>query len=158
MHLNLGSILAGSAELHPERVVLRQGERALRYAELDRAARGVATALRARGIAPGERVALLIPNVAEFTNAYFGILYAGCTVVPLNVLLSAPEVEYHLKDSRARLLIAHPLFDAPARAGAQAAGVPVVSSAGTGEGTLAELAAEDPQPALHPTVATDTAV
>ena len=158
MHLNLGSILAGSADLYPERVALRQGERALRYAELDRAARGVATALRARGMAPGEAVALLIPNVAEFTIAYFGILYAGCTVVPLNVLLSAPEVEYHLKDSRARLLIAHPLFDAPARAGAQAAGVPVISSAGTGENTLAELAAEDPQPALHPTVATDTAV
>ena len=158
MHLNLGSILAGSADLYPERVALRQGERALRYAELDRAARGVATALRARGMAPGEAVALLIPNVAEFTIAYFGILYAGCTVVPLNVLLSAPEVEYHLKDSRARLLIAHPLFDAPARAGAQAAGVPVVSSAGTGEATLAELAAEDALPALHPTAATDTAV
>jgi len=158
VHLNLGSILAGSADLYPERVALRQGERALRYAELDRAARGVATALRARGMAPGEAVALLIPNVAEFTIAYFGILYAGCTVVPLNVLLSAPEVEYHLKDSRARLLIAHPLFDAPARAGAQAAGVPVVSSAGTGEATLAELAAEDALPALHPTAATDTAV
>ena len=158
MHLNLGSILAGSADLHPERVVLRQGERALRYAELDRAARGVATALRERGVAPGESVALLIPNVAEFTIAYFGILYAGCTVVPLNVLLAAPEVEYHLKDSRARLLIAHPLFDPPARAGAQAAGVPVVSSAGEGRDTLAGLAAEDALPALHPTAATDTAV
>jgi long-chain acyl-CoA synthetase len=158
MHLNLGSILAGSADLHPERVAIRQGERALRYEELDRAARGVATALRARGIAPGESVAVLVPNVAEFSIAYFGILYAGCTVVPLNVLLSAPEVEYHLKDSRARLLIAHPLFEAPARAGAQAAGVPVVAAAGTGPDTLAELAAEDPQPALHPTAATDTAV
>jgi long-chain acyl-CoA synthetase len=158
MHLNLGSILAGSADLHPERVALRQGERALRYAELDRAARGVATALRARGIAPGETVALLIPNVAEFTLAYFGILYAGCTVVPLNVLLSAPEVEYHLKDSRARLLIAHPLFERPARVGAQAAGVDVVLTAGAGAGTLAELADADPLPALHPTAATDTAV
>jgi len=158
MHLNLGSILAGSADLHPERVALRQGERALRYDELDRAARGVATALRARGIAPGESVALLVPNVAEFTIAYFGILYAGCTVVPLNVLLSAPEVEYHLKDSRARLLIAHPLFERPARVGAQAAGVDVVLSAGPGAGTLAELADAEPLPALHTTAATDTAV
>jgi long-chain acyl-CoA synthetase len=158
MHLNLGSILAGSADLHPERVALREASRALRYGELDRAARGVATALRARGIAPGESVALLVPNVAEFTIAYFGILYAGCTVVPLNVLLSAPEVEYHLKDSRARLLIAHPLFDGPARAGAEAARVPLVVAAGTGAGSLAELAASDPLPALHPTAATDTAV
>ncbi|HXK24522.1 MAG TPA: long-chain fatty acid--CoA ligase [Myxococcota bacterium] len=155
MHLNLGSILAGSADLHPERIAVRLGDRVLRYGELDRAARGVATSLRARGIAPGDSVALLVPNVPEFTIAYFGILYAGCRVVPLNVLLSAPEVEYHLKDSRARLLIAHPLFEAPANAGAQAARVPVAVASEAGIG---ELAAADPIASLHPTVATDTAV
>jgi long-chain acyl-CoA synthetase len=158
MHLNLGCILSGSAELRPERVALRLGERAIRFAELDRAARGVATALRARGIAPGESVALLIPNLPEFTIAYFGILYAGCSVVPLNVLLSAPEVEYHLKDSRAKLLIAHPWFEAPARAGATAAGVPLIRADGEGPGTLAQLAGAEPIAALHPTLATDTAV
>src|SRR5262245_59354969 len=151
MHLNLGSILAGSADLHPERIAVRHGERALRYGELDRAARGVAASLHVRGIEPGESVAVLVPNVPEFTIAYFGILYAGCKVVPLNVLLSAPEVEYHLKDSRARLMIAHPLFEAPARAGATAAGVPLVSAHGEGDGTLAQLAAAEPIAALHPT-------
>ena len=158
MHLNLGCILASSALEHPERVAIRLGPRALRYAELDRAARGVAAALRARGIQPGEAVALLIPNVPEFSIAYFGILYAGCTVVPLNVLLSPPEVDYHLRDSRARLLIAHPLFEAPARTGAGAAGVDVVWSDGAGAGTLGELAATAPADALHATLATDTAV
>jgi len=158
MHLNLGSILAGSADLHPERIAVRLGERALRYGELDRAARGVAASLQARGIEPGESVALLVPNVPEFSIAYFGILYAGCRVVPLNVLLSALEVEYHLKDSRARLLIAHPVFEATARAGAQAAGVPVVLASGAGADTLSELAAADPIAALHATEATDTAV
>jgi long-chain acyl-CoA synthetase len=158
MHLNLASILQGSAEARPDHVAVRCGERALRYAELDRAARGVATALRERGIAPGESVAILVPNLPEFSIAYFGILYAGCTVVPLNVLLSAPEVEYHLKDSRARLLVAHPLFGDPARAGAAAAGVDLVWAAGEGAGTLAELAAAEPWASPHPTLATDTAV
>ena len=158
MWANLGSILAGSAEAVPDRVVLRLGERALTYRELDRAARGVATALRERGIAPGDRVALLVPNVPEFSIAYFGILYAGASVVPLNVLLSAPEVTYHLQDSGAKLLFAHPFFDAPARAGAAGAGVPVVVAGGDAAGSLAAMAQAKPVAALHPTQATDTAV
>ena len=77
MALNLGTILQAGAAEHPDRPVLRLGERTMSYAELDRAARGVATSLRDRGIQPGDTVALLIPNVPEFTIAYFGILYAG---------------------------------------------------------------------------------
>jgi long-chain acyl-CoA synthetase len=158
MHLNLGTILQTGCEARPEHVALRLHDRVLRYHELDRAARGVATSLRERGLLPGERVALLIPNVPEFTIAYFGTLYAGCTVVPLNVLLTAPEVRYHLVDSGATLLVAHPLFETPAREGARAAGVPVVRAEGAGEGTLAELAAAEPVAALHPTTGSDTAV
>ena len=114
MHLNLGSILSATSSATPDRVALRLGEQAQTYAELDRAARGIATSLRARGVEPGQKVAILIPNLPEFTQTYFGILYAGCTVVPLNVLLSAPEVQYHLEDSGAVLLVAHPLFEARA--------------------------------------------
>jgi long-chain acyl-CoA synthetase len=158
MHVNLGTILQASCEARPDHVAVRHDARALSYRELDRAARGVASALRERGIGPGERVALMIPNVPEFTLAYFGVLYAGATVVPLNVLLSAPEVRYHLEDSGAKLLVAHPLFDAPARAGAEAAGVPLVAAAGTGPETLAGLAAAPPARALHATDANDTAV
>ncbi len=158
MHLNLGSILQATTALRPDHVALRLGEQAQSYAELDRAARGIATSLHARGIEPGSAVAILIPNLPEFTQAYFGILYAGCTVVPLNVLLSAPEVQYHLEDSRARLLFAHPLFEAPAVAGAAAAGVPVVWAAGAGGETIASLASALPLEALHATLPTDTAV
>ncbi len=158
MQLNLGSILRGTAFERPDHPALRLEDRRIPYAELDRAAAGIAASLRARGIAPGDRVALLVPNVPEFTLAYFGILYAGCTVVPLNVLLSAPEVTYHLEDSGARLLVAHPLFAEPAREGAGAAGVEVVwSQAQDGEG-LEALAAAEPLPCPHPTLATDTAV
>jgi long-chain acyl-CoA synthetase len=156
--LNLGSILHASADEHPTHPAIRLGEHTVSYAELDRAARSVATSLRARGIEPGETVAILVPNVPEFTIAYFGILYAGCTVVPLNVLLSAPEVTYHLEDSRARLLFAHPFFGDPVREGASRAGVPVVWVGGEGPDTVEAMASAEPMPALHPTSAADTAV
>ena len=55
---------------------------------------------------PGQVVALQLPNVPLFLTAYFGALKAGTAVLPLNPLLQAPEIEYHLTDSSARLLIA----------------------------------------------------
>jgi long-chain acyl-CoA synthetase len=158
MHLNLGSILQGSTDLRGSHAALKLGDRTLSYAELDRAARGIASGLRARGIEPGAKVAILVPNLPEFTMAYFGILYAGCTVVPLNVLLSGPEVQYHLEDSEASLLIAHRLFAEPAQAGAAAAGVEIVWAEEGGDDSLAGLAASPPLPDLHATLATDTAV
>jgi long-chain acyl-CoA synthetase len=158
MSLNLGTILQASAAERPDKVVLRLHDAALSYGQLDRAARGVAASLRARGIGPGERVAIMVPNVPEFTIAYFGILYAGCTVVPLNVLLSPPEVTYHLEDSGASLLFAHPFFGDPAQKGAIGAGVPLVWAGGAEEENLAQLAAAEPSGGPHPTGADDTAV
>ena len=160
MALNLGTVLRASAAARPEHPALRLDDRVVTYRELDRAARGVAQSLRDRGLAPGSQVALMIPNVPEFSMAYFGILYAGCTVVPLNVLLTAPEVTYHLQDSEARLLFAHPLFQDPARTGAEAAGVPVVWAGGDVPGgeRFASFIAAAPAGGLHPTGADETAV
>ena len=75
---------------------------------------------------------------------YFGILYAGCTVVPLNVLLSAPEVSYHLEDSDARLLIAHATFGDAASRGAAEAGVEVVWAGAEGTDGIASMASAAP--------------
>jgi long-chain acyl-CoA synthetase len=158
MHLNLGSILQAAAAARPDHPVVRLNEQVLCYRELDRAARGMAASLRERGIAPGDKVALLIPNVPEFTIGYFGILYAGCIAVPLNVLLAGPEVAYHLEDSDARLLLAHPFFSDPAVEGAAGAGVPVVWAGGEGDDTVRAMAAADPIDRLHATLASDTAV
>ncbi len=96
MELNLGVILRESASTRPDQIAVRLNERALSYAEVDRDARVIATGLRELGIEPGQTVAVLIPNVPEFTTVYFGILYAGCTVVPINVLLTEHEITYHL--------------------------------------------------------------
>ncbi len=159
MYLNLGTILLASANEKPDDLVIRADDREICYGELDRAARGVATSLRDRGIQPGDKVALLVPNVPEFTIAYFGILYAGATIVPINVLAAAPEVRYFLEDSGARLLIVHPLFEAPGREGAKEASVPVVIATSEREGeTLGEMAGAEPVDQPHPTSPRDTAV
>jgi long-chain acyl-CoA synthetase len=162
MHLNLGSILSANANEKPDATVLRAGELELSYGELDRAARGVAASLRARGIQPGDKVSLLIPNVPEFPIAYFGVLYAGATVVPINILAAAPEVTYFLEDSGSRLLIVHPLFEEPGRKGAAPLSVPVVIAGGEDgeddEDTVAAMAKADPIDGPHPTSPQDTAV
>jgi len=158
MNLNLGAILQASAECRPDHPAIRFNERTVSYAELDRAARGVAKSLRDRGLDAGDKVAILVPNLPEFTITYFGILYAGCTVVPLNVLLASPEVRYHLEDSEAALLFAHPLFEASAKAGAAEAGVPVIWVREAGDDTVAAFAGAEPVAALHPTSPVDTAV
>ncbi|MDG2048547.1 MAG: long-chain fatty acid--CoA ligase [Myxococcota bacterium] len=157
MSLNLATILQASRLDVPDQIVIRD-ESEMTYGELARQAAGVGAALQARGIQPGEPVALLVPNVREFTIAYFGILYAGAAVVPINVLAAAPEVAYFLRDSGARLLIAHPLFEAAARGGASEQGVPVILAGGQGEGTLSELANHEPLAHPHSTSAEDTAV
>ncbi|MBW2373516.1 MAG: AMP-binding protein, partial [Deltaproteobacteria bacterium] len=81
MSLNLGSILMGSASERADHPAVVLGDQKLSYAELDRAARGFATSLRDRGVLPGQQVAIMVPNLPDFTIAYFGILYACCTIV-----------------------------------------------------------------------------
>ena len=72
------------------------------YAEVDAVANMVANLLVSKGIQPGDKVALSCPNLPYFSLVYWGILKAGATVVPLNVLLKGREVTYHLDDSDAK--------------------------------------------------------
>jgi long-chain acyl-CoA synthetase len=104
--VNLATILIDTARLHPRREALRSGGRRVGYAELDRAGAHVALRLCAEGIRPGDRVALMVPNVPEFVAAYYGILRAGAIVVPLDVDLKRDEVRAALADAGAALLIA----------------------------------------------------
>ncbi|WP_110208826.1 long-chain-fatty-acid--CoA ligase [Nocardioides daejeonensis] len=100
--LNLASLLEGSAEKYPTRDAVVLGDVRLNYAQVNGAANQVANLLVSRGIKPGDKVALSCPNLPFFTVVYYGILKAGATVVPLNVLLKGREVAYHLNDSDAK--------------------------------------------------------
>ncbi|MGI5461198.1 long-chain-fatty-acid--CoA ligase [Streptomyces sp. CA-249302] len=103
---NLAELLESSAARFPDRTAIVFGCSRLSYAQLHESACQVANLLAARGIRPGDKVALSMPNLPYFPIAYYGILKAGGTVVPLNVLLKAREVAYHLRDSDARAYIA----------------------------------------------------
>jgi long-chain acyl-CoA synthetase len=117
MSLNLATLLRQSARRYPTKTALILGETRIDYATLHGMACKFAGALKGLGVHPGQHVALLLPNVPHFTVAYFGILYAGATVVPLNVLLTADEIAYHLTDSDAVALVAWEGFAEQALAG-----------------------------------------
>src|SRR6478736_5152245 len=84
---NLATLLEDGATSYPDRTAVILGDTRLSYAEVD---------------SFGDMVALTCPNLPYFTVVYYGILKAGATVVPLNVLLKAREVAYHLGDSDAK--------------------------------------------------------
>ncbi|OXM63407.1 MULTISPECIES: long-chain-fatty-acid--CoA ligase [Amycolatopsis] len=107
MSFNLAIMLRESATATPGKDFLRFPSGAMTYAEVDERSGRVAVALREQGLRPGDKVAVQLANVPEFVIAYFGILKAGLTMVPLNPLLKAAEIAYHLDDSDSRMIIAH---------------------------------------------------
>src|SRR6266702_4686856 len=117
--VNLASNLADMASRRADGVGLRVGEIETTYKELDQAAARVAGLLHDRGLKSGDRVGIMLPNVAEFAVVYYGVLRAGGVVVPMNPLLKKREVAYYLADSGARLIFAWHAFSDEARAGAE---------------------------------------
>ena len=104
--VNLASNLTQTVGRHADRPAVRLGEAAMTFRELDEASARVAGQLRARGLAVGDRVAIMLPNLPAFAVIYYGVLRAGGVVVPMNPLLKAREVAYYLGDSGARLIFA----------------------------------------------------
>ncbi len=99
--LNVAHFLDRTVRLTPDRAAVICGPTRLTYKLLDVKAGMVAAGLRAKGIGRGDRVVLSCPNVPDFAVVYFGILKAGATVVPLNVLLKPAEIAFHLRDAEA---------------------------------------------------------
>src|SRR4051794_11422993 len=117
--MNLASNIARSARTHPDRAALRLGDDTVSYRELDQDSARVAGTLHDRGVKPGDRVGIMLPNTPGFALVYFGVLRAGAVVVPMNPLLKAREIGYYLGDSGARLMFGWQAFPAEARAGAE---------------------------------------
>ncbi|MEU5404214.1 long-chain fatty acid--CoA ligase [Streptomyces sp. NPDC005963] len=127
MPLSVAAVLAESALRRPEHPAIVFDTRKITYRELWDGARRYAAVLRDRGIGPGDKVALLLPNTPHFPLSYFGVLALGATAVPIHALLRADEISYVLKDSGAAALIcAASLLDEGGKA-AEAAGTPVLT-------------------------------
>jgi len=139
MSFNLAVILSESARRTPEHPVAVFDGGRLTYRQLDQASDRLAANLVAAGIGPGDRVALQLPNIPQFLISYFGILKAGAVVVPLNVLLRAPEIAYHLEDSGALILITWEGVLAEAAKGAEAAGLDTIFAVGHAAGAAGAM-------------------
>jgi long-chain acyl-CoA synthetase len=133
--MNLASSVVRSAEAEPDRSVLRLGNDTVSFRDLDQESAWVAGLLHDRGVKPGDRVGVMLPNVPQFAIAYYGVLRAGGVVVPMNPLLKAREVRYYLDDSGARVVFAWHDFASEARGGAEPASADavVVGPLGFGE-------------------------
>ncbi|OIH94636.1 long-chain fatty acid--CoA ligase [Curtobacterium sp. MCBA15_001] len=124
---SVAAILAESATRFPDDVALIVGDRRTTYAELWAETLAYAGALRAKGVTEGSRVAMLIPNVADFPRVYYATLALGAVAVPVHALLKQREIEYVLRDSDATLLVCAAPLLAEGAAGAALAGVGVVT-------------------------------
>jgi benzoate-CoA ligase len=88
-----------------EKPAILCGQRAVTYRGLCEGVNRLGNALKELGVRMEERVAILLPDSPEFAFAFFGAMKIGAVAIPLNTLLTAPEYEYLLNDSRARELI-----------------------------------------------------
>jgi long-chain acyl-CoA synthetase len=127
MNANLSRILIEAVEKHPDRPALKLDDAEITYRQLDEATARVAGLLRGKGVQPGDRVGIMLPNVPYFAVAYYGVLRAGGVVVPMNVLLKGREVTFYLSDPEAKVLFAWHGFEDAAREGADEAGADLVT-------------------------------
>jgi long-chain acyl-CoA synthetase len=163
MSFNLAVMLRESRNVHPDKPLCHIAEQTFSYAQVDEISGRIATSLRNLGVGRGDKVAVQLPNVPHFLFAYFAILKAGAVMVPLNPLLRAPEVGYHVHDSDSRLLITFETFADEAVKGAGDLPTYVVNLPGNDqrpEGTrhFDELYFADDTGDIEPTNADDTAV
>ena len=156
MAQNLASLLTESAKRAADAPAIRLGEYELTYGRLDDASARMATLLREKGLQQGDRVGVFLPNVPPFPIAYYGVLRAGGTVVPMNVLLKRREIAFYLEDSGAKIILAWHGFEEEARAGAEDAGAELIEV--EPESFTRLLGGVDPSPGVAEVSDDDTAV
>ncbi|NJP31839.1 long-chain-fatty-acid--CoA ligase [Micromonospora thermarum] len=166
MSFNLATILREPRREHPDKPLCHVNDLTFSYAQVDELSGRVAASLLRLGLRRGDKVAVQLPNLPQFLFTYFGILKAGMVMVPLNPLLRAGEVAYHLTDSDTKVFVTFELFaEEAAKGAAEVEGVTtyVVNLPGSDrrpEGTRSydELFRAEDTGDIEPTQADDTAV
>ena len=123
---NLATIATETAERIPDGIAYKLDDTEVNWQAVDEGSARVAGLLKEKGFEPGDRVGVMLPNVPYFPIAYYGILRAGGTVVPMNVLLKGREVKFYLEDPGAKLVFAWHDFAEAAEKGAEEAGAEVI--------------------------------
>jgi long-chain acyl-CoA synthetase len=125
--LSIASILAETARRSPERDALYFMGQTTTYGDLWDQTRAYAGALAARGIGPGSRVAMIVPNVPDFARVYYATLALGAVVIPVHLLFRSDEIEFVLTDAAADVVVVAAPMLAEAAPAAAKAGVPLVT-------------------------------
>ena len=102
---SLGHLFDESFKRYAERPFSVCMERWMSYGELDELSKALGAWLQSRGLEPGARVAIMLPNVPQFAVTMCGVLRAGYTCVNVNPLYTARELEHQLKDSGATAIV-----------------------------------------------------
>ncbi|WP_347940065.1 long-chain-fatty-acid--CoA ligase [Peribacillus simplex] len=102
----LYSFLKESAEEFPDKVSIHFQGKELTFREVHESALKFAAYLKSIGLQKGERVAVMLPNCPQGVIGFFGILMAGGVVVQTNPTYTEREIEYQMKDSGAKIILA----------------------------------------------------
>ena len=104
-HASVTEMMEAAMRRHAGKPAFRSLGQTLSYADVDHLSRNFAAWLQAQGVKPGERVAVMTPNVLAFPVAMLGILRAGAVQVNVNPLYTPRELEHQLKDADAQTLV-----------------------------------------------------
>ena len=137
MTLSIASLLAESARRWPARTAIISDGCRLSYGQVWDQALRYAAVLRDHGVGPGDRVALMMPNLPQFPMTYYGALALGAVIVPIHSLLKAEEIAYVLSDAEVSVFVCAAPFLGAGEPGATLARVPLLSVL-DGPGTAVE--------------------
>jgi len=102
----LHAILDEAVRDYPDRIATIFKGKKVTYRQLDHMANRFARALRGMGVNPGDRVAIMLPNIPQAVAAFYGALRAGVVVVMTNPLYVERELEHQMNDAGARVILA----------------------------------------------------
>lgn len=109
---SVGELFAADARKYADRVGFVSMGSGVTYGRTLSEARAFAAWLQAKGVRPGDRVALMMPNCLQYPVALFGVLFAGAVVVNVNPLYTPRELQHQLKDSGAVAIVVMEMFAA----------------------------------------------
>ncbi len=105
LYPSLVDLIEDSFQKYAERSAFACMGQTITYAELDRQSRNLAAWFQRKGLLPGARVAVMLPNMFQYPITMMAILRAGCVVVNVNPMYTARELEHQLKDSGAEAIV-----------------------------------------------------
>jgi crotonobetaine/carnitine-CoA ligase len=98
-------LLEDHAKRHPDKPLLLMGDRAMSYAEVDRAANRIGRGFAAAGVAKGDRVLVMLPSCIDYVLVWLGLSKIGALMVPVNEAYKAGMLQHQANNSGARLAV-----------------------------------------------------